>query len=71
MASYKLCNHLQPHLIFKYCMASTICVTSLDTMLQKIVRRTVVEFYNFSLRFTLPVQEPYTPFLVRRKFNSD
>jgi len=52
-------------------MASTICVTNLDTMLPKIVRRTVVEFYNFSLHFTVMVREPHTPFLVRRKFNSD
>ena len=28
-------------------MASSICVTNLDTMLQKIVRRAVVEFYTF------------------------
>jgi len=52
-------------------MASTICVTNLDTMIQKIARRAVVEFYNFSSRFTHTVQEPYTPFLARRKFNSD
>ena len=35
----------------KYCMASTICLTNLDTtctMLQKITRRAAVEFYNFS-----------------------
>jgi len=52
-------------------MASTICVTNLDYMLQKIERRAVVEFYNFSSHFTLTVREPHTPFLVRRKFNSD
>ena len=43
-------------------MASTIFVTNLDTMLEKIERRTVVEIYNFSSRFTPTVQEPYTPF---------
>ena len=43
---------------------------NLDTMLQKIVRRAVVEFYNFSSRFTRTVCEPHTPFLARRKFNS-
>ena len=58
------------NLIFKYRMASTICVTNLDTMLEEIVRSAVVEFYNFLSRFTLKIQEPYTPFLVRRKFNS-
>ena len=65
-----VCNHLQPNLIIKYYMASTICVTNLDTMLQKIVRRAVVEFYNFSVRFTRMVREPHTLFLARRKFNS-
>ena len=48
---------------FKYCMANTNCVTNLDTMLQKIVRRPVVEFYNFLTYFTLTVREPHTPFL--------
>jgi len=52
-------------------MTSTTCVTNLDTMLPKIACRTVVEFYNFSLCFTLTVREPHTPFLARRKFNSD
>ena len=41
-----------------YCMASTICVTNLDTMLQKITQRVEVEFYNFSSRFTHTVREP-------------
>ena len=50
-----LCTHLQPNLIFKYCKTNTFCVTILDTMLQKIARREVVEFYNFSSRFTLTV----------------
>ena len=54
----------------KYCMASTSCLTNLDTMLQKIMRRAVVEFYNFSSCFTCTVQEPHPPFLEWRKSNS-
>ena len=44
-------------------MASSACVTNLDTMLQEIAWRAVVEFYNFSSRFTRTVREPHTPFL--------
>ena len=32
--------------------------TNLDTMLEIIARRAVVEFYKFSSRFTLTVREP-------------
>ena len=38
---------LKPNLIFKYRMASIICVTNLDTILQKIVWKAVVEFITF------------------------
>ena len=29
---YSLCDHLQPNLVFKYCMTNTICVTNLDIL---------------------------------------
>ena len=70
MSHLTSCAIIYQTLIFKHCMVSTICVTNLDTMLQKIAQRAVVEFYNFSSCFTLTVQEPHTPFLVRRMFNS-
>ena len=45
-------------------------VTNPDTMLQKITQRAVVEFYNFSSRFTHTVREPHPQFLELGKFNS-
>ena len=45
LTSCAMCNQLQRNLIFKHCMAITTCVTSFDTMLQRIARRAAFEFF--------------------------